>query len=139
MKLFLLFAMTCSVAYSLSLKEAEELALVNNPQIKAAEEMVEKAKQGRMEAISKWLPKLSLLSQAFKTQKPLAFLQLNKPSAFFTQISLTQAIVASELYRDLKISSLVIGQFDKMLDAAKNMPLHSIIKRSLRLKSTSNS
>lgn len=120
MRLWLLFTTVCSAAYSLSLMEVEELALTNNPQVRAAEELVERAKQGRSEAFSKWLPKLSVLSQAFRTQKPLTFLGLHQPSAFFTQISLTQAIIASDLYRDLKIASLLVQQFDRMLDAAKN-------------------
>jgi outer membrane protein len=117
---FLLLCWVTNIVFALTLEEAEELALQNHPQIRAAEELIERAKQGRWEAISKWLPKLTLLSQAFKTQKPLKFLKLNKPSAFFTQISLTQSIVSSDLYHDIRIASLLVEQYDEMLKTARN-------------------
>lgn len=124
MRLFFLFLAATSAAYSLSLEEAESLALSNNPQVRAAEELVERAKFGRKVAITQWLPQLSLISQAFKTEKPIAQLALNKPSAFLTQVSLTQALFSSDLYRETKISSLIVSQFEKLLEAAKNDVLY---------------
>lgn len=110
----------CVILASLSIHEAEEIALSNNPQIKKAEELLEKAKQGRVESMSKWLPQLSFLSQAFKTQEPLTLRNLNKPSAFLTQFALTQNLFSLPLYYNVKIASLVSAQFENMLAAARN-------------------
>ena len=109
---------------SMSIYDAEETALANNPQIKKAEELLEKAKQGRVETISKWLPQLSFLSQAFKTQEPLRLRNLNKPSAFLTQLSLIQNLFSLPLYYNVKIASLVTAQFENMLAAAQNDVLY---------------
>jgi len=112
--------------HAFSLKEAEETALSNNPQVRAAEELVERARQGRLESVSKWLPQLSFLSQGFRTQKPLAFLDLKKPTAFFTQISLTQAVLSSDLFYDLKIAGFSLTQAEQMLEAARNDVLYEV-------------
>jgi len=106
--------------HALSLREAEEMALANNPGVRAAEEFVDRARHGRMESISRWLPKLTVLSQAYKTQKPLKFLKLKTPSAFFTQVSLTQAVLSSELLHQIKIAGFMVTQAEQMLQAAKN-------------------
>jgi outer membrane protein TolC len=107
-------------ASALSLQEAEEIAMANNPQIKKAEELLERARQGRVESVSHWLPQLSALTQAFKTQEPLRLRNLNKPSAFLTQFSLTQNLFSLPLYYKVKIAALIQDQFTHMLEAAKN-------------------
>jgi outer membrane protein TolC len=105
---------------ALTLSEAEEIALSNNPQVKASEELIEMARQGRLDAISKWLPQLTFLSQGFKMEAPIPLLMLNKPSAFLTELSLTQTLFSAQLYRQIGISSLMIEQFQRLLQAAKN-------------------
>ena len=114
-------------AWALSIQEAEEIAMENNPQIKKAEELLEKAKQGRVESFSKWLPQLSLLSQAFKVQEPLTILRVYKPSAFATQLSLTQNLFSLPFYYKVKIASLITKQFEHMLEAAKNDILYQTL------------
>lgn len=118
-KLICLFLFLGAPLWPLTLQQAEEIALCNNPQILAAEELIERARQGKLEAISKWLPQISLLSQGFRTQKPLTFFQIDR-SAFYTQVSLTQAIVSSEYFYDVRIAELLINQFDELLRAARN-------------------
>ncbi len=115
-----------SSLFSLALEEVEQMALDNNPDIQSAIALVEKAHQGRLSVIGKWLPQLSLLSQAFRTQKPLEFFQLTKPSTFFTQLSLTQTLISSPLIHDIKISSLIINQFKQLVEAAKNDILYKV-------------
>lgn len=112
--------------WGMTLSEAEAIALSNNPQVKASEELLEKAKQGRLESISKWLPQLSLLSQAFKIQKPIPLLGLNKPTAFFTQLSLTQSLISSEILYGIKIAGFSVKQAAQMLDAARNDVLYAV-------------
>lgn len=121
-----LLALTLAMpgVFALSLQEAEEIALTNNPEVRAAEELIEMARQGRLDTISRWLPQVSLLSQGFKTQQPITQLMLNKPSAFLTNISLTQAVFSQELIHKVKISRLTIDQFKKMLQGAKNDVLY---------------
>lgn len=124
---FLLGLLVCtSSLFSLTLEEVEEMTLDNNPDIQAAAALVEKAHQSRLSVIGKWLPQLSLLSQAFRTQKPLEFFQFTKPSAFFTQLSLTQTLISSPLIHDIKIASLIIDQFKQLVEAAKNDMLYKV-------------
>jgi hypothetical protein len=114
------FSMTCGIALTmgalqaLSLQEAEEIALSNNPQVKASEELIEMARQGRLDAISKWLPQLTSLTQGFKMESPIPLLMVNKPSAFLTELSLTQTLFSAQLYRQIGISSLMIEQFQRL-------------------------
>ncbi len=124
-KLFLFITSFSSLA-AFSLQEAETLALQTNPHIKSAEELVEKARQGRLESVSKWLPKLSLLSQYFRTQVPLTLLGLNQPNEFYTQFTVSQTVFALDLIQDLKITSLGVKQFDYLLQAARNDVLFQV-------------
>lgn len=120
MKWSLLFLLVLSYVHGLTLQEAEQMALANNPEVKAAEDLLEMARQGRMEAISKWLPQLSVVSQGYRTQKPLTALKLTQPTAFMTQLSLTQALFAPEMWHQVRFSGLMIEQFSKLLEAARN-------------------
>jgi outer membrane protein TolC len=120
MKWLIALALSLSGLEALSLQEAEQIALSNNPEIKTAEEMLEMARQGRLNALSKWFPQIGIASQGFKIESPIPLLKLNKPSAFMTNLSLTQAVFSPELYHRVKLSTLTIDQFDKMLRGAKN-------------------
>lgn len=120
MQWYLILLLLFSHVSALTLKEAEQLALANNPEVKAAEDLLEMARQGRMEAISKWLPQLSIISQGYRAQKPITQLKLTKPTAFMTQLSLTQALFAPEMLHQVKFSELLVKQFSKLLDAARN-------------------
>jgi outer membrane protein TolC len=120
MRWILLLTLVLSYLKALSLQEAEEIALSNNPQVKASKELIEMARQGRLEAISKWLPELTWMSEGYRTQKPITALKLKKPTAFMSELSLTQNLFSAQLYRQVKISSLLIEQFTRLLEAAKN-------------------
>lgn len=120
MKCLFALALVMSGLEALSLQEAEQIALSNNPEVKTAEELLEMAKQGKLNALSKWFPQIGIVSQGFKIEAPIPLLKLNKPSAFLTNISLTQAVFSPELYHRVKLSTLSIDQFDKMLKGAKN-------------------
>ncbi len=120
MRLFLVMGLCTCHAFALSLQEAEETALSNNPQVKASEELVRKAQQNRYESIGRWMPQIKLVTQGFKTQKPIALLLLNKPSAFFTQLSLTQSLFSSELYHDVRHATLLVEEMKRLLEAARN-------------------
>ena len=115
----LLFCLPVCLA-AMSLQEAEQMALANNTEVKAAEELLEMARQGRMETISRWLPKLTINSQGYAIQKNIPLLKLNKHSAFMTQLNLTQTLFSSELFHQIKYSSLMVDQFSKLLEAARN-------------------
>ncbi|MBS0615917.1 MAG: TolC family protein [Verrucomicrobia bacterium] len=125
-RFFLCFLIGTTSLFSLTVEEVEKMALENNPDIQSAIALVEKAHQSRLSVIGKWLPQLSLLSQAFRTQKPLEFFQFKKPSAFFTQLSLTQTVISSPLLHDIKVSSFIIDQFKQLVEAAKNDILYKV-------------
>jgi outer membrane protein TolC len=93
--ILLLVAAVCGLE-ALTLKEAEEIALANNPQVQASEQLIEMARQGRLEAISKWLPQLNIYTQGFKTQTTIPLLQVTKPSTFLTELTLTQTLFSSQ-------------------------------------------
>ena len=57
-------------------------------------------------------------------ETPIPLLMLNKPSAFLTELSLTQTLFSAQLYRQIGISSLMIEQFQRLLQAAKNDVLY---------------
>ncbi len=124
MRWILLCAIAMGGLEALTLKEAEEIALANNPQVQASEQLIEMARQGRLDAISKWLPQVSIVSQGYKTQEPIVFLGLTKPSAFLTELSLTQTLFSTQLYYQIGISSILIDQFRRLLAAAKNDVLY---------------
>lgn len=124
MKWILLLATAMYGLEALSLQEAEAIALSTNPQVRASEELVEMARQGRLDAISKWLPQLTFTTQGFKTQKPITFLMLNKPSAFLTELSMTQTLFSTQVYYQVGISTLMMEQFKRLLEAAKNDVLY---------------
>ncbi|HUD02022.1 MAG TPA: TolC family protein [Rhabdochlamydiaceae bacterium] len=123
MRWILLFAMTLGALgglEALTLQEAEEIALANNPQVQASEQLIEMARQGRLDAISKWLPQLNIYTQGFKTQTTIPLLKITKPSAFLTELTLTQTLFSTQVLYQIGISSILIEQFEKLLEAAKN-------------------
>ncbi|MGH2612774.1 MAG: TolC family protein [Rhabdochlamydiaceae bacterium] len=115
------FLLLCGIQVNaLTLKEAEQMALSNNPEVRAAEELLEMARQGHLEAISRWLPQLSIASQGYALEKPIKQLKLTQPSAFMTQLSLTQTLFSPQMFHQIKFSALMIEQFSKLLEAARN-------------------
>jgi outer membrane protein len=127
MRWILLFAMTLGALgglEALTLQEAEEIALANNPQVQASEQLIEMARQGRLDAISKWLPQLNIYTQGFKTQTTIPLLKVTKPSAFLTELTLTQTLFSTQVLYQIGISSILIEQFERLLEAAKNDVLY---------------
>lgn len=120
MRLLLVFGLCTCHAFAMSLQEAEEMALAYNPQVKASEELVRKSQQNRYASIGKWLPQIQLLTQGYRTQKPLKFFKLTKPTAFSTQLSLTQSLLSSDLYHDVRMSTLLVEEMKRLLEAARN-------------------
>ncbi|MDR3624946.1 MAG: TolC family protein [Chlamydiales bacterium] len=103
----------------LSLCEAEKIALKNNQQIKATEQLLQKAREGNLESFSKWFPELQASSDAYRTQfnqQPI----LNSRALFLTQLTLTQSIFSLERYYNVKISELYVQQLSLLLQAAQN-------------------
>ncbi len=119
----LLLAAMCGLE-ALTLQEAEEIALANNPQVQASEQLIEMARQGRLDAISKWLPQLNIYTQGFKTQTTIPLLKITKPSTFLTELTLTQTLFSSQTLYQIGISALMIEQFERLLEAAKNDVLY---------------
>lgn len=109
----------------LSLEQAERYALENNNEVKEMEQLLEKAKQGHLESISRWLPKLTAISQAYRTQIP-PIPEASTTSSFLTQISLTQEIFSADAYYGVKLSELAEEQFSLLLDAATNDTLYAL-------------
>ncbi|HEY5235726.1 MAG TPA: TolC family protein [Rhabdochlamydiaceae bacterium] len=124
MKWILLLVTAVCGLEALTLKEAEEIALANNPQVQASEQLIEMARQGRLDAISKWLPQLNIYTQGFKTQTTMPLLNITKPSTFLTELTMTQTLFSSQTLYQIGISSLMIEQFERLLEAAKNDVLY---------------
>lgn len=108
------YAESCRLP-SLTLRDAETIALENNNDVKTLQELVSKAKQGRLEAVSKWFPEVALMSAGYKTEKVQLF--TNSRSAFISQFNVTQALLSTERFFNLRISSLVVEQLKYLLDA----------------------
>jgi len=115
---FALPALACGEALcfrSLTLAEAEQVAIQNNNDIKTLQQLVAKSRQGRLEAVSKWFPEIVLISSGYKTEKRQAFTGTH--SAFLSQFNVTQALLSTERYFNLRISTLVVQQLNFLLDA----------------------
>jgi outer membrane protein TolC len=120
----------------LTLEQAELIAVTNNNTVNSVRELYLKAKAGRIEAMSKWLPKLHALSKVYGLQKyqPGAgsvsaqdvellnqagvVTRIAAGSAFETQLALTQSILSTNDYYNIMISSLVVKQLELLLNAA---------------------
>ena len=104
------------VLYDLTLEQAELIAIENNNTVNSLRELYYKAKEGRLEAISKWFPKVEAMSIMYGLQRPLV--PGVSESAFETQLALTQAFLSTNRYYDVKIASLVVSQLELLLNAA---------------------
>lgn len=120
----------------LTLEQAELIAITNNNTVNAVRELYLKAKAGRIEAISKWLPKLQALTHMYGLQKYQpgnaytsaydvdvlsnagVVTRISAGSAFETQLALTQSILSTNDYYNIQISSLVVKQLELLLNAA---------------------
>ncbi|MEI8300897.1 MAG: TolC family protein [Chlamydiota bacterium] len=109
---------TCDVQrlYDLTLEQAELITLDRNNQVNSLRELYAKAKEGRLETLSKWLPQVQAMSSLYGLNKlsPVT----NSKSAFLTQLSVTQALVASDRYYNVKIADLGVQQLELLLNAA---------------------
>lgn len=116
--LFLLSTCFSEMTYlkSLTLDQAETIALENSNQVNEVRELLNKAKEGRLEAISKWMPKITAFTTGYAASADQFF--TNSKSAFFTQLALTQSIFSSDVYYNIKIASLVEEQLQLLLNAA---------------------
>ncbi|MDN3504602.1 MAG: TolC family protein [Rhabdochlamydiaceae bacterium] len=123
----------CSEAkpYYLNLQECEMMALSQNRQILALNELYKKAKEGKFESISKWLPKIMAISDLFTNQEPQIF-PAGKHNTFLTQLSLTQAVFSADKYYDVKLAALQATHLDLLLQALHNDILFNV--RSLYYK-----
>jgi len=102
--------------YDLTLEQAEVLALDRNNKVNSLRELYGKAKEGRLEKISKWLPQVEAMSNMYGLGNISP--DTGTKSAFLTQLSLTQALIASDLYYNVKIADLVVEQLKLLLNAA---------------------
>lgn len=102
--------------YDLTLEQAEIIALEQNNQVNSLRELYNKAKEGRLETLSKWLPQVQAMSNLYGLNKTAS--ATNSKSAFLTQLSVTQALVASDSYYNVKIADLVVQQLELLLNAA---------------------
>lgn len=102
--------------HNLTIEQAEIIAIDHNNQINSLKELYKKAKEGRLESYSKWMPELSAMSDMYIANKKQVF--TNSKSAFLTQLSLTQSILSMDKYYDVKIASLIEEQFRLLLNAA---------------------
>lgn len=120
----------------LTLEQAELIAITNNNTVNSVRELYLKAKAGRIEAISKWLPKLQAMSVTYGLQKHApgadfvtesevdllsnagVITRISAGSAFETQLALTQSILSTNDYYNIQISSLVVKQLELLLNAA---------------------
>jgi len=111
---FVAYGGNCTLK-ALSLRDAEQIAIENNNDIKTLQQLVAKSRQGRLEAVSKWFPQVALISSGYKTEKVQTFTGTH--SAFLSQFNVTQALLSTERYFNLRISTLVVQQLDLLLDS----------------------
>ncbi len=100
----------------LTIEQAEVIAIENNRVIASLKELYFKAKEGRLESLSKWWPKVEAMSVMYGLEK-YSTVSMGY-SAFETQVSLSQAILSTNRYYDVKISSLIVEQLELLLNAA---------------------
>ncbi len=104
------------VLSSLTLEQAEMIALEKNHQVQTLRALYQKAVEGKLESYSKWMPTLSAFSDMYVANKKQVF--TNSKSAFLTQFTLSQSILEMDKYYDVKIAKLVQEQLKLLLNAA---------------------
>ena len=102
-----------------TLARAEEVALENNREVQTTRELLEKAREGRLESLSKWFPALTAMSRTFRTQHPQQP-YIDSRTSFETSFQVTQAIFSSDLYYNVKIAKLIEKHLALLLEAALN-------------------
>lgn len=105
-------------ALTVSLSQAEELAIRNNKHVCEIEALYFAAKEGRLEAYSQWFPQLAFTTQSYFTE--LLQPQTNTHSGYLSQLGVTQEIFSSDLYYGVKLSTLMEERLKILLEAAKN-------------------
>lgn len=104
---------------ALSLEEAEQVALTENKQLKELEELYKRAKEGKLAAIADYLPKLEAISEGYRTQEVQKLTSQSKNS-FLTQLSLTQSLLSTDKYYDIKLAELMVKQLEILLKSLVN-------------------
>lgn len=111
---------------SLTLEEAERLAIENNQELQAVKQLVIKAKEGKLESYSKWFPTLSALTEAFRERGILV--PSNSPNGFISQLSLNQTLFSAERYYGVKIAKAIYEELKSLYEAAVNDVIYSVRK-----------
>jgi outer membrane protein TolC len=102
--------------HDLTLDQAEMIAVENNNKVNAVRELFLKANQGKLNSISKWLPEIQSMTLMYGLQKVSPVTRAK--SSFETQLSLTQSIISTDKYYDVKIAALIVQQLQLLLNAA---------------------
>ncbi|MCB1149731.1 MAG: TolC family protein [Chlamydiia bacterium] len=101
----------------LTLAQAENFALERNYNLQQMSQLVMKARAGRLEAISKWFPQVELMSVGFKTEREEVFTGTH--SAFLSQFNISQAVLSTERFYGVRISTLIQEQLCRLYEALK--------------------
>lgn len=106
--LLLLCSITlCADELTVSLPEAEQMALAQNKEIRIADESIGQYDAKRLQAIVSWLPNFSFGSMYTKLQKPIRIKPFrHETNLFVNQIQVNQPIFSPELLFGVKTSKL---------------------------------
>lgn len=104
----------CTLA-NFTLDQAERIALQNNKDICKLWQLYQSAKMGRQVSWARWLPEIDLVSTGYKTQNRQS--NTGTYSSFISQYTLTQRVISSDDYYNVKISTLVVENLKLLLEA----------------------
>ncbi len=94
---------------SLSLKQAEVIALSKNKEILIADEITKQKNLRRTQAISAWLPSLKFTSMVAKLQRPQSLLPNEQETKFaVNQLVLNQPIFSTDLIFGLREANILL-------------------------------
>lgn len=100
---------------NMTLEDAERLVLQNNHDFLAMKQLVQIAKQGKLESLSKWMPEINFISSGYKTGRIQT--GTNSRSAFISQFSLMQALFSTDRFYNLKIANLEAAYLEILLNS----------------------
>ncbi|PCI76211.1 hypothetical protein COB21_04695 [Candidatus Aerophobetes bacterium] len=110
----------CTQKMEISVEQSEEIALSENAQLRQIEELYMRSKQGKQVAIADYLPKLEAVSEGYRTQQKQHTVQGQNNNSFLTQLSLTQALLSTDKFFDIKIAELLVKQLEILLKSMVN-------------------
>lgn len=109
--LFLFFLPLCVCAQdfsSLSLAEAETIALEKNKEILLSQQLVSQKSFQKFQAISSWLPSVNFTSMYARLQKPQEIFPLNQETKYvINQVVVNQPLFSTDLIFGLRSSKLL--------------------------------